>query len=1076
RTSRLIKELKDKKVSVLQVAVKALGEICIRLFGRELLGGRLDGREANVSELIKDLERFSLDGLVRKELQSEYTAGSFRQSSIKGAFGYVNFRYGSISATKLEERKWEIKDEGYEPKDKKKKDEYRKALNILFNPDVDGSVRDEFSAEELYSVVLRLRDRNLKKPLNIPGDLKEWKKGIESLLENNEYSNLCKLLAFADFSKRPSYQKIKERLGIEMEIDDFSELFERLKNRKKLVWITGNVYGLFADLLFIQTLMKEGIVEKVYLVSKRLGREDEATIEDIGLLLEKEEVGFLKQKIEEQKVKIIDSGSKGVGINLRQASEKFKKLINLVKNNEAVLVAKGELNNLTLNLLDAEHYRIALAEERITIQFSGLFWDENENEFPYPFVIRIPPSIMPAEEFSGKSKVRQSLAQFYKARKRYEEEGNVDYESVLRKMLKRKITFAECVASEVLLVEELSEKGRKEFKKKARRRKGERVRKLIEEKNLKLISKKINKVIKGRGKYFRDIYKLNSGNPQSTGKKILSKVKTEKKVLVNGIVIDFKKAGLKLEVGKANEVSPGKYSAKEKRELIQSQKIAEEYRERSVKFIFNLLYFFTRSLFGEYNEFRKEQGRSEEILPDKFKNVYIDTYLKRDKKELVLPLYNKGFVAFTKEGKLIAGYLKLGSGSFCVNGKEIFKWEKENIIDESLAEVEDLNEKLKSKDILVFTPMCSDDIKEKYENRRISTSLTVGEKRVNILVVNNEIVFAKEGDVLISCIGDIFSVKKEYFNDNLRKYFEGQGGFYRIKENLNYEFKMDVPKELKEKGINEWSDLEWLMGGGNSLVYDGENLVENENVWRKHFEFEGWPKETSTQTLETQLTWDRGPRIIMGMTKDGEFFVFTFDGRTESKGVRFDEAIQIIYDKLGKNNINWALNLDDGSSVSLSVVENGKAYVINYPAPGPDNWPGKERPINSFCIIMENSTSDKDGGEKLNDKDNYSYPLSVPEEFQKIVSKQYAKIEVRLSEDKTNYVLEVLEGESQPLHQETIKSKLNQLSQLIKGYKITAPPEEFNLVITTDLASTQGNVAAVDLSKNTVFIHPYFFY
>ncbi|RKY43746.1 MAG: hypothetical protein DRP81_06495, partial [Candidatus Omnitrophota bacterium] len=43
RTSRLIKELKDKKVSVLQVAVKALGEICIRLFGRELLGGRLDG-------------------------------------------------------------------------------------------------------------------------------------------------------------------------------------------------------------------------------------------------------------------------------------------------------------------------------------------------------------------------------------------------------------------------------------------------------------------------------------------------------------------------------------------------------------------------------------------------------------------------------------------------------------------------------------------------------------------------------------------------------------------------------------------------------------------------------------------------------------------------------------------------------------------------------------------------------------------------------------------------------------------------------------------------------------------------
>ncbi|RKY36067.1 MAG: hypothetical protein DRP72_04500, partial [Candidatus Omnitrophota bacterium] len=51
----------------------------------------------------------------------------------------------------------------------------------------------------------------------------------------------------------------------------------------------------------------------------------------------------------------------------------------------------------------------------------------------------------------------------------------------------------------------------------------------------------------------------------------------------------------------------------------------------------------------------------------------------------------------------------------------------------------------------------------------------------------------------------------------------------------------------------------------------------------------------------------------------------------------------------------------------------------------------------------------------------------------------------------TDYVLEVLEGESQPLHQETIKSKLNQLSQLIKGYKVTAPPERFNFAITIEL-------------------------
>ncbi|RKY86645.1 hypothetical protein DRQ11_08030, partial [candidate division KSB1 bacterium] len=89
--------------------------------------------------------------------------------------------------------------------------------------------------------------------------------------------------------------------------------------------------------------------------------------------------------------------------------------------------------------------------------------------------------------------------------------------------------------------------------------------------------------------------------------------------------------------------------------------------------------------------------------------------------------------------------------------------------------------------------------------------------------------------------------------------------------------------------------------------------------------------------------------------------------------------------------------------------------------------------------LRECLRSDKDGGEKLDNKDNYSYPLSVPEEFQEIVNGQYAKIKV--SEDKARYVLKVLKRKPHPLYQETINLKLNPLSQLIKGYKNIVPPD-----------------------------------
>jgi hypothetical protein len=173
---------------------------------------------------------------------------------------------------------------------------------------------------------------------------------------------------------------------------------------------------------------------------------------------------------------------------------------------------------------------------------------------------------------------------------------------------------------------------------------------------------------------------------------------------------------------------------------------------------------------------------------------------------------------------------------------------------------------------------------------------------------------------------------------------------FKLKEDTSYRFELQAPEEYTKE---YWESLNWLMGGGTMLVYQGKNLVATRAQQRDAFIAEGWFKKLSTQTQETQLQdWVRGPRMIIGMTKDAEFFMFTFDGRSASVGATFAEAIAVIYEKVGKDNIEWAINLDGGSSVGLSVVDRGKPHTVNLPAIGPDNWVGQIRPINTFGMLV----------------------------------------------------------------------------------------------------------------------------
>ncbi|MCM8781282.1 MAG: hypothetical protein NC908_05105, partial [Candidatus Omnitrophica bacterium] len=108
-----------------------------------------------------------------------------------------------------------------------------------------------------------------------------------------------------------------------------------------------------------------------------------------------------------------------------------------------------------------------------------------------------------------------------------------------------------------------------------------------------------------------------------------------------------------------------------------------------------------------------------------------------------------------------------------------------------------------------------------------------------------------------------------------------------------------------------------------------------------------------------------------------------------------------------------------------------------------------------------------EGPQKIN-----PYPLPVPEEAQTQSEQKYGKnrilTDVLVSGFDLRYSKRFRDN-----HYEGLKQRLEELRQLLGR----APPEikSWRLIITTDLALTQGNVASCDITSKTVFIHPYFF-
>ncbi|MCX5702215.1 MAG: 2,3-bisphosphoglycerate-independent phosphoglycerate mutase, partial [Candidatus Omnitrophica bacterium] len=101
-----------------------------------------------------------------------------------------------------------------------------------------------------------------------------------------------------------------------------------------------------------------------------------------------------------------------------------------------------------------------------------------------------------------------------------------------------------------------------------------------------------------------------------------------------------------------------------------------------------------------------------------------------------------------------------------------------------------------------------------------------------------------------------------------------------------------------------------------------------------------------------------------------------------------------------------------------------------------------------------------------------SYPLPVPEEARREAEKIFGQDRILTDIEVEGFDLQNPERFRENNY-EILKQRLEQLRQLFGR----APPElgNWRLIVTADLAKTQGNVAACDIDSKAVFIHLYFF-
>lgn len=833
-----------------------------------------------------------------------YINGSFLRKELKGHFQYYRYNYAalSIDAAKGD---FKIKDSlndfmfSKNMISKKEHNVFLKYLKNYFHSFVE---LENLSDEEIYGQIQKRRWEIYSKNAFLA--LKNFKRN-----KLKKYYNKAQVLSGMDsLLKEIIYYDLKnERRKNNSPINRIDRLKEELSNNnQKFLFLIDH----YAQLPFLLKLIAEHLLDikreskpEINLLLKKTPTVDEASLSDWEYLKKIGKDGYINNLLKNERFSLLFYDNYSPGIDLSELNLVLEKEFLKAVKKESKVIAFGESLMFSLNQSNFDYYILSAVKSIKAQRYTNLYHDSS---LKIPFIVaEVFAGEVAASNFSGVELIEKTLYHYNYLLDKIGKHKNKNIKQICPKINFNffSTTFLDSEFPEFKI-------NREKDLLKIENRKQTKFREIIEKDN--------NLIYKNSYYDLKNMAKINTFKNLS---------KAEEPLVFNSII--FKESEqIDLSPFVAENTAGGIVSA---RELVENS-----VQPKDSIFYHNFLYFLTDKLITDYNELREGYPLEQLDLNNIFLGYNLQNKIERKES---FPLYNKGFIAYTNSGKIVFGNRKLEAGNLKIND-QLISWSKEQV-----------NPQKNEFDFIIYTPMIENESLAEEEIDFRNYRYFIGKNRLNLVLIDNKIVVVKKGELILPSIGVVLSFAGEMEAKikkilSLRK-IDAQ--YYQTGE-YDLSIKLESPAEIDNK---DWQDILWAYGGGTILVKNGDNLVKNKEKQIRNFKAEGWFHPLSKKTQETQLqNWVRGPRTVIGITKDDKFFVATFSGRTNlSCGANFDEVIKVLNKEIG--DLNWVMNLDGGASSCLALIYKNELFELNYPAVSNYTAAGMVRPVNSMIFIKK---------------------------------------------------------------------------------------------------------------------------
>ena len=394
---------------------------------------------------------------------------------------------------------------------------------------------------------------------------------------------------------------------------------------------------------------------------------------------------------------------------------------------------------------------------------------------------------------------------------------------------------------------------------------------------------------------------------------------TPRGILVQGVLLDsVRSADVLLSEGAP--ISPRKL-------------LSEAQNPPALQLMSNYLFFLTGRLCELYNALRA--GRPREQTSALGGHIDYMLYTKDGKRVETFPLFKKACMAMKRDGSFVFFHFRLRGGELRLNGQPL-SWGECDV------------DPVAPGDVAVYTPYLS---RADEGVDRMTYTKAIGEGRYNIVIVQNEVICARDGDVLLPGMGVVVSLSRELG----AAYFERAGfaraedGYFDLGAKPVMELRLQSPAEIAPE---DWSDIEWAYGGGLTLMSGGKAVfapgVDNSPALAE----EGWATPLSAQTQESDIAaLARHPRTAIGLTRQGKLFVLVYSGRSAiSAGADYIEMCELARQLVP--DARDFFNVDGGGSSVLGLGVGPRFIECSTPSSTPGSLSGMVRPVNSLFRMV----------------------------------------------------------------------------------------------------------------------------